>query len=348
MMPDGPQVKPDEGPPRFAARRNLPVASHSEQRQSWHARHRGGKRANGGATAMSDAAEKHGTTAPTVLTVGSLHYDIMVETGHLPQRDETAVGTRWYPKFGGKGGNQAVAVAKAGVQSRMSGAVGNDDFGRFLRNGLRAAGVDETHVATLAETGSGMSVAITDAAGDYAATIVSGANLLLDPASLAQDALWQGVGLLILQNEIPPEVNLAASRQARARGVQVLLNAAPARSLSPDLVALTGLLVVNAVEAEMMGTGPVRSLTNAMAAAQHLAGQFASVIVTAGANGLAGAGADAQAFSLPAEKVPVVSSHGAGDAFVGALAAALVRGQKLPHAARQASLAAARHVARQA
>lgn len=283
-------------------------------------------------------------TAQTVLTVGSLHYDIMVEADHLPRRDETAVGTRWYPKFGGKGGNQAVAVAKAGVSSRMCGAVGTDDFGTFLRKKLRAGGVEDGSVATITGTGSGMSVAIMDRDGDYAATIVSGANLLIDPAALAEEALWDGVCLLILQNEVPEAINLAACRQAQARGVRTLLNAAPARNLSLDLIALIDILVVNAVEAEMMGTNPVRCLLSAAEAAKRLADRFKAVIVTAGALGLAGLGSDDTAFSIPAERVRVVSSHGAGDAFIGALAAATVRGLPLAEAARQASQAAARHV----
>jgi ribokinase len=253
--------------------------------------------------------------------------------------------TRWYPKFGGKGGNQAVAVAKAGVTSRMCGAVGTDDFGTFLRQKLRAGGVEDGSVATIPGTGSGMSVAIVDRDGDYAATIVSGANLLIDPAALAEEALWNGVCLLILQNEVPEAINLAACRQARARGIRTLLNAAPARNLSPGLTALIDILVVNAVEAEMMGTDPVTCLPSAAEAAKRLADRFKSVIVTAGALGLAGVGADAAAFSIAAERVRVVSSHGAGDAFIGALAAATVRGLPLAEAARQASQAAARHVA---
>lgn len=92
---------------------------------------------------------------PTVLTIGSLHYDIMVEACHLPRRDETAAGSRWYPKFGGKGGNQAVAIARAGAASRLLGAAGDDDFGQFPRGHLRAAGVDDGHVATTPDVGSG-------------------------------------------------------------------------------------------------------------------------------------------------------------------------------------------------
>ena len=282
---------------------------------------------------------------PTVLTVGSLHYDIMVETDHLPQRDETAVGTRWYPKFGGKGGNQAVSAAKAGATSRILGAVGDDDFGRFLRAALRAGQVDDRFVSVLTGTGSGISVALQDSAGDYAATIVSGANLLISHDALTDPALWERVGVLVLQNEVTADLNLAAASQARARGLRTLLNAAPYRPLSPDLQPLIDILVVNAVEAEMMGAGKVGSLDSAKDAAMMLAGRFESVIVTAGAAGLAGCGGAGEVFTLNAETVQVVSSHGAGDAFIGTLAAQIAGGAALEPACRIASQAAARHVA---
>ena len=164
----------------------------------------------------------------TVLVAGSLHYDIVVEADHLPRRDETAVGRRWFPKFGGKGGNQAVSCARHGAPARMVGAVGQDDFGRFLRAGLVAAGVDARFVTDVADAGSGMSVAIMDASGDYAATIVSGANLRLAPAMFNDDAVWDGVGLLVLQNEVPEAVNLAAASAARMRGIPTLLMPPPA------------------------------------------------------------------------------------------------------------------------
>jgi ribokinase len=102
--------------------------------------------------------------------------------------------------------------------------------------------------------------------------------------------------------------------------------------------------VVNAVEAEMMGADPVCCLHSAADAAKGLAARFEAVIVTAGAKGLAAVGPDDKAFTLPAEKVEVVSSHGAGDAFIGALCAALVQGKALPDAAKAASHAAAVHV----
>jgi ribokinase len=281
---------------------------------------------------------------PVVLVVGSLHHDIMVEADHLPRVDETAVGRRWYPKFGGKGGNQAVAAQTAGGNARMFGAVGQDGFGTFLLAALEAGGVDHRFVRSLKGVGSGMSVAIQDRAGDYAATIVSGANLMLDPTELDDPALWDGVKVLILQNEIAEAVNIAAAHAAQSRGVTVILNAAPARKLPQELRVNIDILVVNAVEAEMSGTEPVKDLPSALAAANHLAAQYKSVVVTAGAKGLAACAAEDAPFTLPAQKVTVASTHGAGDCFTGALAAALAQGEPLASACRSASNAAARHV----
>jgi ribokinase len=283
------------------------------------------------------------TSTAVVLVVGSLHYDIMVEANALPQPDETAIGSRWYPKFGGKGGNQAVAAHSAGAIARFCGAVGDDDFGRFLRDHLRSGGVDDRNVATV-NAGSGMSVAIIDRAGDYAATIVSGANLLISHAALQEPSLWQDVAILVLQNEVTEAINLEAANQARARGIPVLLNAAPYRPIPDALCNLIDVLVVNAVEAEMMGCDRINALPDASAAAQALAARFQTVIVTAGALGLAAQTAKGADFEIAAERVSVVSSHGAGDAFIGTLAHRLAQGDGLEVACRAASAAAARHV----
>ena len=280
-----------------------------------------------------------------ILVAGSLHYDIMVEADQLPRLDETAIGKRWYPKFGGKGGNQAVSAARHGARARMVGAVGDDAFGAFLRENLRARGVDDRFVRLIAGVGSGMSVAVMNCDGDYAATIVSGANLAIRADDLVQPQIWQDVSLLILQNEVPEAANIAAAVQAKARGIRIVLNAAPYRAMSGELTGLVDILVVNAVEAEMMGAGNVSSLPLAAEAARKLAGRYASVIVTAGALGLAAVAVEDQLLVLAAERVKAVSSHGAGDAFIGALGAALVKGAGLDAACRVASAAAARHVA---
>lgn len=285
------------------------------------------------------------TSSPGVVVVGSLHYDIMVAAPHRPAAGETVQGDRWYPKFGGKGGNQAVAAVKAGATVRMLGAVGDDAFGPFLRENLRHGGVDDAFVATLPGRSSGMSVAISDASGDYGAVIVSGANLAIELAEIDRDELWAKAAMLVLQNEIADQANLAAARAARARGVRVCLNAAPYRRLSAELSALVDVLVVNGLEAESLSGVEVSDLVRAEQAARKLSQSFPVVVVTAGGDGVAVAEGDGGSFTLPAEKVTLVSTHGAGDVFTGALVAALVCDHPLAEAVRTANRTAAEHVA---
>lgn len=281
-----------------------------------------------------------------VVVVGSLHYDIMVDAPDRPRKGETVTGHAWAPKFGGKGGNQAVSASKAGAQVRMAGAVGDDEFGRFLLAALHASDVDATRVMRLPGTGSGMSVAISDAEGDYGAVIVSGANLEIDIAALSQSGLWQDAGALILQNEVPDAVNLAAARAARKAGAKVCLNAAPFRALPAELAALVDVLVVNAIEAEELCGRPVTDLASATAAARDLAVRFPGVVVTAGGAGVAGVQSGRAPVALEALPVRLVSTHGAGDAFVGALIASLASGALFAGSLSTANEAAARHVSR--
>ena len=188
-----------------------------------------------------------------VIVCGSLHLDIVVRASELPRIDETAVGRSWSQVCGGKGGNQAVRAAGAGARTAMIGRVGADGFGERLREGLRAGQVDASGVGEDRAFGSGISVAIVKDDGDYGAVIVSGANLAIDAGSVRRD--WDRLGgarVLILQNEVPEEVNVAAARAARADGAKVVLNAAPARLSGPDLMACVDVLVVNRVEAELL------------------------------------------------------------------------------------------------
>ena len=188
--------------------------------------------------------------------VGSLHYDIMVQAPYLPRTGETLMGEAWWWKPGGKGGNQAMAAARHGAATAMIGCLGSDEFGLRLRERLGAAGVDLAHVRTVLQ-GSGMSVAIQQDGGDYAAVVVSGANRDLDATHIGDSAAAiRDSRVLLLQNEIGEVANLAAARTARAAGATVVLNAAPARAIG-DLGGLVDVLVVNAVEAEMLGARPV-------------------------------------------------------------------------------------------
>ena len=292
---------------------------------------------------MSASPEQPGA----VVVVGSLHYDIMVDAPDRPRKGETVAGYRWRPKFGGKGGNQAVAAARAGAVTRMVGAVGADDFGAFLLNGLDAAGVDRSHVCVLEGTASGMSVAISDDDGDYGAVIVSGSNLQIPESSLDAEDLWRDARVLLLQNETGEEINTAAARRAHAAGVLVCLNAAPARPLGPELVDLVDVLIVNGVEAEMLSGIVVDTIEDALRAAVELRRRHRNVVVTAGGAGVAAAVED-RTISAPAVPVEVVSTHGAGDTFVGVFGAALAAGARSKTPSLKANRAAAAHVGGQA
>jgi ribokinase len=265
---------------------------------------------------------------PAVVVVGSLHYDIMVDAPDRPRKGETIAGRSWAPKFGGKGGNQAVAARRRGVPTAMVGAVGDDSFGAALLAGLDRAKVDRTSVAVLSGVGSGMSVAIFDDDGDYGAAIVSGASLAIAPGHVGAELLSRGK-VLVLQNEIPEIVNEAVARHARDLGVTTILNAAPARpfTFTTSLPDLVDILVVNAIEAEMLGGGDVSSLETAAGAAERLAARFKSVVVTAGGDGVGSVDRSGRAVKLPGIKVTVASTHGAGDAFVGTLAARIAVGE---------------------
>ena len=276
------------------------------------------------------------SSAAAVTVLGSLHYDITVQGPALPRKGETV---------GGKGRNQAAAAARAGARTAMVGVVGGDQFGRELLADLDARGIDRRFVRIAGGAGSGMSVAIFDAEGDYGAVIVSGANLDLSEADVAAaHELWPQTAILVLQNEVPDGANLAAAAAVRSAGGKVILNAAPARAMPGSLAPLVDVLVVNAIEAaQLCGRAEPRSLEEAQAAAARLAQDFAAVIVTAGGAGVALADRSRR-MSLPAVPVHVESTHGAGDEFVGWLAANLAGGATIDAALGAANAAAARLV----
>lgn len=281
--------------------------------------------------------------SPAVIVFGSLHYDIIVKGPARPRKGETVTGSAWHPACGGKGGNQAVSAAKHGARAAMIGAVADDEFGRALVENLGRNGVDHQHVRVIDGASSGMSVAIFDSEGDYGAVIVSGSNLQLCASDVDQAAsLFQRGNVLVLQNEVPDAANVyAASAMKKAAGL-VVLNAAPARDLSPELISLVDVLVVNAVEAEALTQGPeVVSLDDALAAAHALTRSFETVVVTAGGAGVAYAKRNGDQGTVPALKVKLVSTHGAGDEFIGVLASKLLLGAPLGEALNAANSAAA-------
>jgi ribokinase len=282
-----------------------------------------------------------------VIVCGSLHLDIVVQAKALPRVDETAVGTAWRQVCGGKGGNQAVQAARAGARTAMIGCIGQDEFGKTLKANLIAEKVDVSGLAVTSSAGSGMSVAILQDDGDYGAVIVSGSNLLIDTTSLQNQ--WNNLGgakIVVLQNEVPDAVNVEIAKAARADAAQVVLNAAPARELSKDLLDVIDLLIVNRVEAEAMCGHSVSSMAEARQALAKLKNSSRAVIITLGGEGLILSTAAGETFEIASVPVKVSSTHGAGDCFVGTLSAELAKGQTLVDACRTANHAAAAFVSR--
>jgi ribokinase len=282
-----------------------------------------------------------------VIVCGSLHLDIVVNAPALPRIDETAVGSAWKQVCGGKGGNQAVQAARAGVRTAMIGRIGKDKFGETLQSNLVAEGIDVSEVKVDPRTGSGMSVAILQNDGGYGAVIVSGANLNIEPASAPNS--WHALGgapVLVLQNEVPEAVNLAVAEAAHQSQAKVILNAAPARKLSNTLLERVGVLVVNKVEAEMMSGVPVQNRSTAREALSRLRMPSCDVIITLGGDGLVLAEGDDEIVEMEAVPAKVTSTHGAGDCFVGSLAAQLAAGFSFVEACRAASGRAAAFVSR--
>jgi ribokinase len=282
-------------------------------------------------------------TGPSVTVFGSLHYDIIVRGPARPRKGETVTGESWQPKCGGKGGNQAVSAARTGVNTAMIGAVADDEFGRVLVDNLARKNVDHRFVRLTRGAASGMSVAIFDSEGDYGAVIVSGSNLTLGQADVEAAAeLFAAGGVLVLQNEVPDAANVAAAKAMRKAGGKVIFNAAPARKLSSELSAEVDVIVVNAIEAEQLAKVPVvDTLDSALGAARILARTYPIAVVTAGGEGVACADAMGNEFTIEAIKIKLISTHGAGDEFIGVLAAELARGTDIKAALHAANRAAA-------
>lgn len=287
-----------------------------------------------------------------ILVFGSINLDLVTRTPAIPRPGETVLADRYDTWFGGKGANQAVAAARSrpdpAQQVMMAGAVGDDAFGRSARDNLRDAGVDISGVATAGLPTGCAFITVADS-GENAITVASGANRAVR-ADAVPDAVLQRVVMLVLQMEVPFAENLAIARRAQAAGARVALNLAPAPGPGDGetLVALldaTDILVANELETlaahALLGGVDAAGHEAAMAAIAH--GRNLSGVVTLGARGAVAIGQDGAETRVAALPVTPVDTTGAGDTFMGILAASLAGGMgfhdALQRACRGASLA---------
>ena len=274
----------------------------------------------------------------TVIVAGSINVDLIVGVRALPGPGETVLGDRFIQQNGGKSANQAVAAARVGAQVTMLGAVGADDLGRSALAGLAEAGVDVSCCRVIKGIHSGLALIVVDQAGENQIAVASGANARLDGEMIAAETatLAPAPGsVCLLGFEVPDEAVIAAARWASEHELRTLVNPAPARALSDELLALGPILTPNETEAAMLAgeSGPEAAAT-ALAARTG-----APVIVTLGGDGalLYESGRPER---LPALPVEPVDTTGAGDALNGILAAELARGAELREALRWALVGA--------
>ncbi|MER3399688.1 MAG: ribokinase [Thermoflexus sp.] len=283
----------------------------------------------------------------SLLVLGSINMDLVAVASRLPRPGETLRGIRFFTAPGGKGANQAVAAARLGVPTRMIGRVGNDVFGPALRRALETAGVDIEGVAVDPETSSGTALIVVAEGGQNTIVIIPGANGRVGAAELAQLERWLATArILLLQLEVPLDVVMAAAERAARAGVMVILNPAPAAPLPPEAYRWCTWLTPNEVEAEGLVGFPLTEPGAVEEAARTLVGRGCRhVVITLGERGSLYADAETIRW-IPAYSVPVVDTVAAGDAFNGALAAALWEGRSIEEALRWASAAGALSVTR--
>lgn len=282
-----------------------------------------------------------------VVVIGSSNTDMILSVARIPMPGETVLGGRFATAPGGKGANQAVAAARAGGRVAYVGRLGRDTLGDQALAGLGREGIALSHVVRDAEHPSGVAFIFVGSDGENSIGVAGGANQHLSAKDVARArALIAGARVILLQLETPLKTVEAASRFAKAAGVDVILNPAPAQALPDSLLRNIMLLTPNESEASILSGIRVTDVASATRAARVLRGRgVRNVIVTLGAKGAVVATADGTSW-IPSRKVRAVDSTAAGDVFNGALAVRIAEECPLLEAVRFAHAAAALSVTR--
>ncbi|MDQ1366744.1 MAG: ribokinase [Acidimicrobiaceae bacterium] len=270
------------------------------------------------------------------MVVGSINMDVVARAPRHPAVGETLLGTALSFVPGGKGANQAVAAARLAAPTELVGRVGADAFGDSLLGFLTDERVGTGGVQRLPDVATGVAIIVVDEGGDNTIVVVPGANHAMTPADV--DSLpIEADDIVVVQYELPLEVVYAALSRARRNGARTILNPAPAQTSPPELLRLADFVVVNEGElAFFTGGGDIRAL-------RQRPDQV--VVATIGPGGaIALIGSDV--VEVPGRDVPVVDTTGAGDCFVGALAAALSSWAEVDEAVHFANMAASLAVQR--
>ena len=268
---------------------------------------------------------------------------MVVKSERIPRGGETVLGGEFVMVPGGKGANQAVCAARLGADVTLVARIGEDVFGESSLANFRSVGIDTQFVTKDPSSPSGIALIMVDGEAENAIVVAPGANLRLTPEDVdrAKDAIAEA-DAVVVQLEIPAETVAHTIQLAHSMGVRLVLNPAPIRPMSKDLLGKVDVLVPNQHEAaELLGRAGEGHSIDAVGAARELLGYGASsVVVTLGSKGAYAASEQVNEFIEPMKVVPV-DTTAAGDAFTASLACALAEGSGLLDAARFAARVAA-------
>ena len=272
-----------------------------------------------------------------IVVAGSLNYDIILKVKRMPHEGETMTCESASTSAGGKGANQAVQSAKLGVKTFMIGAVGNDNMGEFLLNEAVKYGLDVSHVKRSSiSSGMGCIHALED--GRVFATINRGANYDINTGDIDMaDELFRQSKILILQNEIPHEVNIYAAKKAKGYGLKVLYNAAPSFTDRREVLPLSDVVIVNEVEAsEYLGV-KISTVDDAVNEGLKVSASMKNTwVITMGGQGSVICSGGKSEIVRP-YKVDAIETTGAGDSYIGGLGYAILQGMDIFTAAKFAT-----------
>jgi ribokinase len=278
-----------------------------------------------------------------IIVIGSCNTDMVIRTQKMPQPGETVLGGEFMINQGGKGANQAVAVAKLGGNTMFVGKVGNDIFGNRTVELLSKVGIDTSQVTVSTDKPSGVALINVDASGENAIAVASGANGALSCADIdAIESEIADAALIIMQLEIPIDTVEHAATIAKKHGVLVVLNPAPAPTtpLPPTLLSNVDIIIPNKTEAEKISGVEITDDASAEDAIKVIHGMgVTTVIFTLGSKG-ALLNVDGNSTLIPSYKVKAVDTTAAGDTFCGALCVAISEGKTLLDAVKFANRAA--------
>ncbi len=289
-----------------------------------------------------------GTILAKIVVVGSLNMDVVAFAARIPVAGETIIGHTSFTAPGGKGANQAYACARLGGSTAMLGRVGEDEFGRRLRENLQQVGCDISGIGTV-QGSSGVALIFVADTGQNSIIVVPGANAKFLAGDIAASShSFHGSQIVLLQLETPIETVSAAAQAAKKANARVILDPAPADPRCVSLLPFVDILTPNETEAAILAGAPPSRLdpTQAVAVARKLQSQGAGIIIVKLGDQGCVLIEGKEALLSPAPKVNAVDTTAAGDVFNAALAVALSEGMNLPDACGFANCAAALSVTR--